>query len=148
MKLSKALKAKNKLVGEINSLKNRITANNNWEGDHFPPFDSKELYMELKKKIDELISLKTKIAVVNVSIYEAIFTIAELKGHIDFLRQVDYSVREGKETLNVGMNAIPIVKEYHSYLNKIDIQKEIDTISEEIEEIQDTLDTFNHTTEV
>ena len=68
MKLSKALKVKNKLVNDVMRLRRSLESNNSWNALNEPTYDSRELFVTLLTKTQKLAELKAKIAAANVKI--------------------------------------------------------------------------------
>ena len=62
MKLAKALKVKNRLVGELNQLKVELQRENSRRSDNPSKIDCKSLYDAIIIKRDSLISLKSAIS--------------------------------------------------------------------------------------
>ncbi len=80
MKLNQALKAKNRLVSEVSRLKEQITAQNSRPVLQPFDYDTRELLLKLREKIDKLVRLKGAIGKANGEVYEQIFRLAELRG--------------------------------------------------------------------
>jgi hypothetical protein len=144
MKISKLLKSKNKLSGEINRLQGLIAQENVVENDNTSLFDVLKLYEEYNLKSKELCEVKTTLAIANVAIYDKIFEMAELKGKASFLHTLD--VRQGKYITGRGDTKTELV--YTPAISKIFVDEEIKKISTKIEEIQEKLDEFNHTSNI
>ncbi|MFV0415446.1 MAG: hypothetical protein ACK5NG_03680 [Chthoniobacterales bacterium] len=142
MKLSKALKLKNHLAGEVTELKDRLAHQNSRAATVPFDYDASEVFSALRKKVNNLVSVKSAIAVANVAQYPRIFRLAELKGLVSVLR--DLNVRHGifQEGGGYGQSACEV--EYVAQLKKADVDRLVAELEKEISELQDSLDEFNH----
>jgi hypothetical protein len=146
MKLSKALKVKNKLAGEIALAQRLINESNVTEGDNKSPHNVVELYGTLIEKQAALARLKGQIAVANGPIAYDIALMAELKARIAFLRSVP--VKDGRFFSGGGYRQEPTPIDYHSALKADEIERNIASLSQQIEALQDKVDEFNATTSI
>jgi len=142
MKLSKALKTKNRLVGEINKLQQLIQTENLYEELNQSKFDVQQLYEELKENQTKLISLKTSLAQENSGIWKNIFEITELKGRIQFLKNLN--TKEGTFRERDGFTGTT-ERKYVVQINKVKVEDEINSIEEKILVLQDEIDEYNAT---
>jgi len=92
---------------------------------------------------DELISLKTRIHRANMGVYDKIFRLSELKSLAKRLNQIDCS--EGKVSDRYSRQE-PIFKT--AEITVIDRDTRVKMIEEEIELLQEELDTHNATTSI
>jgi hypothetical protein len=146
MKLTKALKLKNKLAGDVEKLKDLLKKQNVRSKRQEFDYDNRELLAKLRAKIDELVAVKTAIAQANATIYNRIFRAAELKGMVATLNSLD--TRSGVH-LETGIYVErPIEVEYVAQLGKVEIDRLVAELVVEIESVQDELDEFNHANEV
>jgi hypothetical protein len=146
MKLTKALKQKNQLAGEVAELKARLTAQNSRPSTVPFDYDASQVLEELRGKLDALVNVKSAIAVTNSSLYPRIFRLAELKGLVATLKSLD--VRNGlyKEGGGYGQSAYDI--EYTAQIKKPAVDALVAELEAEISALQDELDEFNHQTSV
>jgi hypothetical protein len=138
MNIKQALKEKNRMIGKINKLTEKIRQYNLFEEGQQPLFNSMELYREREQLLNEMIDLKTRIHIANAPMYHKIFRLSELK---DTAKKMDY-LRCSREKEAIGNSVI-------SYIPTIDIiekEKIIEALEKEIESIQEELDAFNQTT--
>jgi hypothetical protein len=142
MKLTKALKLKNELAGEVTVLKNRLGQQNSHAAKVPFDYDAAEVLAALRAKINELVAVKSAIAVANAAQYARIFRLAELKGLVSLLKELD--VRHGvfKEAGNYAQPAYEI--EYVAQLKKPAVDALVAELEAEISALQDQLDEFNH----
>jgi hypothetical protein len=146
MKLTKALKQKNQLAGEVAELKARLTAQNSRPSTVPFDYNASQVLAELRAKVDALVKVKSAIAVTNSALYPRIFRLAELKGLVATLKSLD--VRKGlyKEGAGYGQSAYDI--EYTVQIEKSSVDNLVAELEAEISTLQDELDEFNHQTSV
>lgn len=146
MKITKALKLKNQLAGEVSELKDRLAKQNSRAVKVPFDYNTQEVLVALHKKIDRLIAVKSAIAAANAGLYPSIFRLAELKGLVALLKSLD--VRHGvyKEGGNYAQTAYEV--EYTAQLKKAEVDKLVSELETEISGLQDQLDEFNHTQSV
>jgi len=157
MRLSKALKLKNRLAGEITKLKLTIQTHNSVRKGKTPDneFEVRALFVKLEQRIDELVLVKTAIAVANAgvvpgpnqAVYDAsnfkrIFLLAELKGEIEFLRTIDTKHGVFNEGYAAGGMAQYEVT-YEAAFRERDISAMVGEIQKRIDDVQDGIDAFN-----
>ena len=148
MKVSKALKLKNQLSGDIAKLKTLLTDNNVINDKIQPEYNTNTILVELTEKIKELVDVKTAIAKANVQIYDKIFQIAELRGLVATLNAVQTKdgVEEAHSFRITGAQTNPTT--YKSQIDRKTLDANIKSLEERIQLLQEELDTFNFTTEV
>lgn len=89
MTLARALKEKNRLVGDINRLRDIITKENVTRIDLERKVSTKELYIQMNELVKTLVELKGRIAVGNTRIQEKIAGLSEAKSALAFLGKID-----------------------------------------------------------
>jgi hypothetical protein len=146
MKLAKALKLKNKLAGEIALAQRLINESNVTENDNSPPHDVKYLYDQMVENQEELAELKGKIAVANGPISAMIFEMSELKARIAFLRAMP--TKHGSFVTEGRYGTESITRIHRATFKAAWVEEEAQTLSERIEELQDSIDEFNAKTSI
>jgi hypothetical protein len=144
MKLSKALKEKKKLTGEIERLKDLIESKNSYvDGSNVPEkFDVNELYSQLQSKIQELVNLKIAINEANREIQSSIYLLSEYKALINFFDMLNTT--EGpKEKYGTDGTII-----YHVQIDELKKEELIKMYQDKADRLQDQIDTYNFTTEI
>jgi len=144
--LAKALKMKNQLVKEVADHLNKVKLYNSYLSTNHPNFEAKEEYEAYRRSLAKLIFLKAEIAKANTLIHIHIISIAELKGLISQLREIN--TREGKETVNGGYGQAPREVEYMAIYSDKDVDSFVKEAEKEIETRQDEIDKFNHSTSI
>jgi hypothetical protein len=143
MKLAKALKLKNQLAGELAQLKDLLAKQNVRSTKQKFDYENREVLAQLRTKIDELVKVKAAIAAANADAYGKIFRLAELKGLVTALAGLDTKTgvfHEGGQFAHPGYEV-----EYVAQLGKVDVDKLVAELKEEIQALQDALDEFNFT---
>lgn len=143
--LARALKIKNRLVREANTQLAIVKNHNSYRAENKPNFDVNTAYTAYHQTINKLVAVKAAIATANGPIFGKIYTIAELKSHIQNLRGVN--TKEGKETLD-SYRAESRDITYVAVFKDSDIQEKIKDSETQIEKLQDEIDEFNHSTKV
>ena len=141
MNIAKALKEKNKLVKEYNSLITSMIHNNSrmiGTKSHYNSYDLLEKAIKLQ---DEIVSLKTRIHKASEPVREDIFKLSELKNLLSHFSSLDTT--EGLKIISYSSDA---PREYTADINEIKKIEFIKQCEKEIEVVQDKLDSFNATT--
>jgi len=142
MKLYKALKLKNKMVGEISKLQQTIGQKNSFIVGSEKNYDVKELLKELENKKVELVKLKLAINDANSKIQGDIYDLSETKSLIAFYGGLSCS--KGKVSRGFGGEAT----EYDCQFSELERDKEVKKLEEILEETQERIDAHNHITEI
>ena len=142
MNVKQALKAKNKLVGDIKECYKIIQSQNSIEEGNPRRYGVKEQIKKVAELTDELVQLKARLHRANASVYEKIFQMAEIKGIIKELKKMDVS--EGKQTERYG--SVVSVKEVE--MNVIERDAIIKQYEEHVEKLQNELDIHNSNTNI
>ena len=144
MTIKQALKQKNKLIKQIGENTKLMQEYNSIEVGNERPYSSVELLTKISDDTKELAKLKTKIHIANTPVLEDIFLMSELKSMVQSLKKMDCT--EGKS------NRDRYRLESESFkTSEISLVKRNETIKElegRIEEIQDSFDFFNATTQI
>jgi len=144
MKLSKALKLKNKKVNEYNNLVTKMVSHNSYDIDTNQTYNSTELYMEVIDKREDLIKFKTAIHLTSEPIRENIFRLGEYKNLLMNLNRLNTT--EGVvKSRGYGESDKSI---YACSINELQKVEMMEWYQNAIENIQDEIDVFNATTEL
>jgi hypothetical protein len=142
MNIKQALKLKNKLVTQMKEQYEIAKAHNSIEQGNPRRYSALDAFNKAVELSNSLIELKTKIHLANGPVYGLIFQMSELKNQIKQLKSLP--VDEGKVTERYG--SITTIKE--AEINIAERDDIVKSIENQIEEIQDKLDTHNATTEL
>jgi len=140
--ITKALKEKNKLKGEITQLQKKLNTHNSVLKGNQRPFDLNKLELELNEKIAKLVLLKSAITKANQPVQEKIYRLSEIKNMIAFYRKMPAT--DGKSTEGFMDKNF----EYEAFFNEAVIEERISKLETDADSIQDELESFNHLTEV
>jgi hypothetical protein len=143
MNINKALKEKNRLVREINRVKNTIREHNSIIQGNERPFEIKKLYQELNELLMELVSIKTKLMIANRPILDKIFKISELRSLTSFVK--DLTIKEGKYKEAYSSSDALVWDSEIGYKEKDQL---IRGLEKEIDQLQSEVDAFNFATTV
>jgi hypothetical protein len=141
MKITKALKLKNQLAGDVAELKDRLAKQNSRASTVPFDYDANAVLAALRAKVDELVSVKSAIAAANVAIYPRIFRLAELKGLVTSIKSLDTRQGVFKEGGGFSLSACEV--EYVAQIKKSTVDTLAAELEAEISAIQDELDEFN-----
>ena len=143
MTIKQALKEKNRLIKAIEDEFKKIHAYNSIDESNTRPYSTQTSLENIIVLEDALIDIKTKIHRANTGIYDKIFRLSELKSLAKKLNQIDCS--EGK-VVDRYSRSEAVVKT--AEITVIDRDTRVKMIEEEIELLQEELDTHNATTSI
>ena len=140
IKIAKALKLKNQLAGEVAELKQILASQNVRSTRQKFDYNNQEVLARLRAKVDELVRVKAAIASANAAIYDRIFRLAELKGLVATLSALE--TKNGVFLESAGYAASATEVEYVAQIGKIEADRLVAALKEEIQSLQDSLDEF------
>lgn len=143
MKLTKALKLKNQLAGAAAQLKDLLAKQNVRSTKQKSDYQNREVLAKLRAKIDELVKVKAALGAANTEVYDKIFRLAELKGLVTTLNGLDTKNGVFHEGGQFGQPSYEV--EYVAQFSKVDVDRLVAELKEEIQAVQDALDEFNFT---
>jgi len=147
MKLSQALKQKNRLVGEINRYQQILIRENSRRNDNPSKVNREEIWGKITKTSEDLGDLKAKIAQANIPIYNKIERLAELKSRIAFITNLPK--REGSEICPISYDSDKTVTyNWDCFINQEECDKLNIQLQQDCNYLQDEIDVFNATTEI
>jgi len=157
MKISKALKLKNRLAGEIGRLKTLIQTSNVVKNGVEREHDVVKNIDDLNKTVASLIDVKTAIALgntgrmattqaINDNNHKSIFAMAELKGLIEFYKSIPTT--HGKVTEGSFMRGDPIEATYDAAIRAKEVEKRVKELQSRIDDLQDSVDAYNASTDL
>ena len=147
MTLAKALKYKNRLLKKLSKVTGEIRKWNSIVVGAEREKDAKALVDSRRLLVDNLIATKMAIFTANGPIQEDIFTLAEIKGEISLLNELD--TRHGKHMPEYSYHSGEAkIVEYEAAIRQVDVDTTIAHLESRVDELQDILDKHNHTTEV
>jgi len=146
MKLSQALKVKNRLAGEVSRLNQILQRENSRRNDNQSTVDREAVWMEIQKTSEELGVLKGRISQANVSIYPKLERMGELKARIAFINSLPK--RQGEEVQFIGRDQEKLVYNWDVCIGQERADALVVELQKQIEVLQDEVDAFNATTEI
>jgi len=141
--LAKALNLKNRQSQQIAKLHAIVTAHNSRLVGSAVPHDVRAVYDQIGIESERLVAIKTAISLANAPIQDAIYRMAELKGQIAMLRRL--TTTSGRYMPPFGMQE---PQEYEATLDAAEVEREIQRLENEIDDLQDRLDQHNATVRV
>lgn len=146
MKLSQALKEKNRIAGELVRQQQILQRENARRSDSISKVDRQALYNKILELSHALGELKGKITVANIGIYPTLERMAEYKSRIAYINLLP--IREGEEISFIGRDQEKLVYTWNSYINQEKKDALIAQLQILINECQDKVDAYNATTEI
>ena len=143
MTIKQALKEKNRLIKAIDDEFKKIQVYNSIDESNTRPYSTQTSLENILVLEDALIDIKTKIHRANMGVYNKIFRLSELKSLAKKLNQIDCS--EGK-VVDRYSRSEAVIKT--AEITVIDRDTRVKMIEEEIELLQEELDTHNATTSI
>lgn len=143
MTIKQALKEKNRLIKAIEDEFKKIHAYNSIDESNTRPYSTQTSLENIIVLEDALIDIKTQIHRANMGVYNKIFRLSELKSLAKKLNQIDCS--EGK-VVDRYSRSEAVIKT--AEITVIDRDTRVKMIEEEIELLQEELDTHNATTSI
>jgi hypothetical protein len=143
MTIKQALKEKNRLIKAIEDEFKKVYSYNSIDEGNVRPYSTVDALSNIMTLEEGLIDLKTKIHRANIGVYDKIFRLSELKSLAKKLNQIDCS--EGKVSDRYSRTE-PSIKTAELSIVERDVR--VKSIEEEIERLQEELDTHNATTSI
>jgi hypothetical protein len=140
--LAKALKNKNRLVGEVKKVQEIILRENSREITSTSQVDVPEKVKLMNELIDRLIDIKSKITAANIGVYPKLAEMSECKSLMEYYSVVN--TRDGKITSR-GYNGTEETI-YVASIKQPDVDAIRDTLQKRINNLQDEVDDYNATT--
>lgn len=144
MNIKQALKKKNLLVEEIKQETTRVLTFNSIETGNTRSYSAKSRLENVLKLTDELIALKAQIQTANQPVYKKIYRLSELKSIVSRLKIMNCT--DGVYTQSGYGNSV--TKTMTAEIGLLEKDEIVKKFEDEINQIQDELDYFNHITEI
>lgn len=146
MKLSQALKLKNRLAGELSRLQNILYRENSRRSDNPSKVNQAEVWAQIQKLSDELGVLKAKISAANIGIYPAIERMAEFKSRITYIATLPK--RDTPDIQLIGRDQEKVEYTWTPFINQQMADELTATYQKQCDELQDKIDAYNANTDV
>ena len=145
MTVKQALKLKNKLVKEITEELQKAQAYNSVEVGSVRPYSSSESLEKVSNLTKELVELKTKIHQANSPVYDKIFRLSELKSLVSKIKVLNCTEGTSTDYYSRRSENPPMMTSEISIVERDGMVK---IMEDEIESIQEELDTHNALTQI
>jgi DNA repair exonuclease SbcCD ATPase subunit len=143
MTIAQALKEKNKKVTKLSNLWDRLQRYNVVTEGDTRPYSSQDTWNEIEKLTKEIVELKTRIHHASEPVRLDIFMLSELKNKAQRLKSVNTNSGTYRDRYS---DSAPVVQTPEfDILWKDSMVEQIET---QIEETQERLDKFNHTSNI
>ena len=146
MKLSQALKIKNRLAGEIAQKQQILQRENARRSDNVTDDNRAVTYTEINALSVQLGDLKAKICKANIGIYAKLERMSEMKAHVAFINGLPK--REGPEIQLFGRDQEKMIYTWDSFITQQKCDKMVAELQQKIGALQDEVDAYNATTEI
>lgn len=146
MNISKALKVKNRLIGEINRLQELVKRENSRRNDNASSVNVAETVCLLEVTREKLVSLKGAVNESSAPISQKLADLAETKSQINFYNSIPS--REGEELTLIGSNREKLSYMWTAYLNREKLDAKVVELQKKTNNLQDEIDNFNARTQV
>lgn len=146
MNISKALKLKNRLAGDVSKLQDIARRENSRRSDNLSQIDVDNVFGSLKKTSETLALLKASISRASAPIAIKLAFLSELKNYVNWISGLP--TREGEEKVSYGHSSEVEVFKWTAYLNRQALDLEIANIQTKINNLQDEIDDFNSSTTI
>ena len=145
MTVKQALKLKNKLVKEITEELQKAQSYNSVEVGSVRPYSSSVSLEKVSNLTKELVELKTKIHQANSPVYDKIFRLSELKSLVSKIKVLNCTEGTSTDYYSRRSENPPMMTSEISILERDSMVK---IMEDEIESIQEDLDTHNALTHI
>lgn len=143
--LAKTMKYRNRVAEKLGKVSEDMQEHNSILAANEPEVDIKRLDGMRHEIMEHLIAVKTMIHTAGQPIRSQIFRMSELRAAVGFYKSL--STRHGKAQSS-RWNAGDELIEYKATLRKDDVDKIVAGLEEDIDKLQDELDSFNHETKI
>jgi len=143
--LAKALKLKNSIIRELNSLKSILARENSRLSTSTSTVDRESIWSQIREKTSHLVLLKSKITTANIGIYPVLAEMEETKSIISYIQTLN--TQDGLEkTFDYHRNEV--MNEYNAYIKRSQVDEMVASYQKTLENLQDQVDTYNATTQI
>lgn len=144
--IARALKLKSRLVGKLKEVSDNIKQYNSLLVGQERVVDVNLLMVKREKIVDAIINLKIGINNSNLPIQSTIYLLSELKGDVNFLKEIN--TENGKQINQRSWASEAVVVEKNCVLTYSVVRGLIEQAEKDIDKNQDILDHHNNTTEI
>jgi hypothetical protein len=147
MNIAKALKVKSRLVGDLQKAQALFARENSRRDDNVSKLDVPALWNEVTELTNKVVALKSAISLASANAQPLLVKLAEFKARINFLNSIQ--TKEGVETTTISYSS-EVTKDYtwSVFKNSEEIRLLVKGTEQEIDNLQDQIDTYNAITQV
>lgn len=145
MNIPKALKVKNRLVGNVTKLQEIVKRENSRRSDNTSTVNVEHTIASLTAERVKLTSLKAAIAVASAPISLKLSQLSETKTYINWLTALP--TRDGIEKVAFGAKEVEDY-EWKAYYTRAKLDEELNLEQQKVNALQDEVDEYNTKTQV
>lgn len=146
MNIAKALKVKNRLVGELTKLQEIARRENSRRNDNPSQVNVGEVFDQIAETRSKLVSLKAAIVQASAPVAKELAQLAEVKAFLNWVPALP--VREGEEKVAIGHSKDTIDYTWTAFMNRQAVDRWVAKLQLEANSLQDQIDDFNAQTQV
>ena len=146
MKISKALKVKNRFAGELAKLQGILARENSRRSDGSSQVDREAVDFSIEEARGKLIAIKAAITVASSGIARQLAELAETKAEISYTEGLP--TKHGTEQVHSYGGTTATTVTYDAYINQEEVDKRISELQVRANALQDSIDEYNATTDV
>ena len=144
MNIAKALKVKNRLIGELKSLRERFASVNAYIDNDGSTVDRGAIFKSIGQTQERLIALKSALAYASANIAHKLVEIAETKSELEFFKNL-YILEGFTSSYEFDAEGKQIVRQVprKNYIDENTRQDIMKSLSDKIANLQDEIDDYN-----
>ena len=146
MNISKALKVKNRLIGELAKQQEIARRENSRRSDNPSSVDVEKIFSTIQQTRLSLVTLKQAIVKASAAIAYELADLAEVKQYINWISGIQ--VREGEEKVAYGQTKEAEVYKWTAHINRATLDTLLEQYQKQANNLQDIIDDFNAKTQV
>ena len=144
MNIAKALKVKNRLIGELKSLRERFASVNAYIDNDGSTVDRGAIFKSIGQTQERLIALKSALAYASANIAHKLVEIAETKSELEFFKNL-YILEGFTSSYEFDADGKQIIKQIprKNHVDENTRQDIMKSLSDKIANLQDEIDDYN-----
>lgn len=147
MNIAKALKVKNRLIGELKSLRERFSTVNAYTENDGSTVDRGAIFKSIGQTLERLIALKSALAYASANIAHKLVEISEAKSELEFFKNL-YILEGFTSSYEFDADGKQIMKQIprRNHLDENTRQEIMKSLTDKIANLQDDIDDYNAVT--
>ena len=144
MNIAKALKVKNRLIGELKSLRERFASVNAYIDNDGSTVDRGAIFKSIGQTQERLIALKSALAYASANIAHKLVEIAETKSELEFFKHL-YILEGFTSSYEFDADGKQIMKQIlrKNHVDENTRQEIMKSLTDKIANLQDEIDDYN-----